>query len=134
VKRSSLVVLTVAGLTLAACSSPTVGVNQTATTGAGSQTTSTTKTTAAANPTVGTVSSYMTGTAHPTIPALVPGKVAIIETGPASGTSGATVPVMVGNGTSGTIYFGPPGMNVGDFRDPLLADARAGGRVRSARA
>jgi putative DNA primase/helicase len=29
---------------------------------------------------------------------------------------------------------GPPGMNVGDFRDPLLADARAGGRVRSARA
>ena len=30
--------------------------------------------------------------------------------------------------------LGPPGMNVGDFRDPLLADARAGGRVRSARA
>lgn len=102
-KRSSLVVLTVAGLTLAACSSPKVGVNQTATTGAGSQTTSTTKATAAANPTVGTVSSYMTGTAHPTIPALVPGKVAIIETGPASGTVGATVPVMVWNGTSGTI-------------------------------
>src|SRR5450759_656487 len=31
-------------------------------------------------------------------------------------------------------FMGPPGMNVGDFRDPLLADARAGGRVRSARA
>jgi putative transposase len=30
--------------------------------------------------------------------------------------------------------FGPPGMNVGGFRDPLWADAHAGGRVQSVRA
>jgi hypothetical protein len=29
---------------------------------------------------------------------------------------------------------GPPGMNVGGFRDPLWADAHAGGRVQSVRA
>jgi hypothetical protein len=102
-KRTSIVLLAVAGLSLAACSSPKVGVNNTATTGAGSQTTGTTKTTSAAASTTGTVSPLLTGTAHPTIPALVPGKVAIIETGPASGSAGTTVPVVVGNGTIGTI-------------------------------
>jgi len=46
----------------------------------------------------------MTGTAHPTLPALVPGKVAILVTAPAVVNYGSTtVPVMVGNGTSGYI-------------------------------
>ena len=102
-KRTSIILLAVAGLTLVACSSPKVGVNNTATTGAGSQTTGPSKTTTPTAPATGTVSPLLTGTAHPTIPALVPGKVAIIETGSASGTVKATVPVVVGNGTNGTI-------------------------------
>jgi len=102
-KRTFIVLMAVTGLALAACSSPKIGVNQTATTGAGSQTTGTTKTTTAPAPTTGTVSPLLTGTAHPTIPALVPGKVAIIMTGSVNGSVGSTVPVMVGNGTTGTI-------------------------------
>jgi hypothetical protein len=31
-------------------------------------------------------------------------------------------------------YLGPPGMNVGEFRDPPCADAHGEGRVRSVRA
>lgn len=103
-KHTSIVLLAVVGLSLAACSSPKVGVNSTATTGAGSQTTGTTKTTTAAASTTGTVSPLLTGTAHPTIPKLVTGKVAIIETGSSSGhIEGTAIPVIVGNGTSGTI-------------------------------
>lgn len=46
----------------------------------------------------------MTGTAHPTLPALVPGKVTLLVAAPAVVDYGsATVPVMIGNGTSGYI-------------------------------
>jgi hypothetical protein len=91
-------------LAMAGCSSAKVGVNQTATTGAGSQTTASPSTTAPSSPKTATVSSLMTGTAHPTLPPLVPGKVAILVTAPpVNNAASTTVPVMVGNGTSGYI-------------------------------
>ncbi len=50
------------------------------------------------------ISSNMIGTADPKIPPMVPGKVAILETGrPYSKDGQSTVTVMVGNGTTGTI-------------------------------
>lgn len=50
---------------------------------------------------VATVSSLLTGTAHPVLPTLVSGKVAILFTAPpvVQGTSSTVVPVIVGNGT-----------------------------------
>jgi hypothetical protein len=64
--------------------------------------------TPATTPTSPAISSSMLGTADPKIPPLVPGKVAILESGPlvrtlVIGSEGATVTVMVGNGTSGPI-------------------------------
>jgi hypothetical protein len=60
--------------------------------------------TAATTPTNPAISTLMLGTAHPTIPPLVPGKVTILTTGaPVSDFQSATVTVMVGNGTSNPI-------------------------------
>jgi hypothetical protein len=99
-----ILLIGIATLTLAGCTSAKVGVNQTATTGAGSQTTASTPPTTASTPKVGMISSFMTGTAHPTIPPLDKGKVAILVTAPPETSGGSTtVPVMVGNGTSGYI-------------------------------
>lgn len=101
-KRAHLAVVFSAGMIALAGCSAKVGVNATATTSVGSQTTAATTATTGSSPKTGSVSPLLTGTAHPTIPALVSGKVAIIVTGPLS-SDGNTVPVMVGNGTSSYI-------------------------------
>ncbi len=60
--------------------------------------------TSATAPTNPAIASVMRGTADPKIPAMVPGKVAVLETSPPYSANGDTaVAVMVGNGTSGTV-------------------------------